>query len=679
MKVYKKVLAILFLCLLVFTNPCKKGLYVPQEGDIIHLSVTPGAIDPGETALITIAGVKASGQPMPDDTLVRIMVDIGKLVNEKGETVEAVLLFNGKAEVTYQSNPDSSGVIATVTAQSGSAVIDPEQLAIIIKNIDIAMLFIAAVPPMIPPGQDKTGITVTAYNSDMEPVAGKKLWFETTAGTLTPQPPLETNDRGEIKFELKTTIEATVTVTYKEVVKTLTITIGINKPPVAGFEFSPQSPFSGDTVYFISTSTDEDGTIDGYQWNFGDGTTSDQENPAHTYPHVSVATTYMVKLTVEDNQGAASSVTKPITIGVTDNKPPVAAFSYSPQQPMVGDTIYFISESTDEDGTIVAHQWYFGDGSASSLRNPSHRYNVTQAATFNVQLIVTDDGGKTGSVTQAITLGSIENKAPAADFSYTPENPVIGDTIQFVSESTDEDGWIASWQWDFGDGSTSTQENPQHKYNVNEKTVFAVKLTVTDNGGQTAGKTKSITINEQENTPPTAAFSFSPSAPLSGDMVYFNAGSSSDPDGEIVQYQWDFGDGASGSGQTAQHVYNVTVTTTFTVVLTVIDDGGARGVVTQPVTVTVIENQAPTAAFDFSPTNPKSGDNVLFNASASTDADGTIVQYHWDFGDGYTATGINPTHTYTVSSETTFTIVLTVTDDDGAQGVTSKQITVTPS
>ncbi len=587
MKWDKKLFLVILLCLLVFTNPCKKGPYVPQEGDIIHLSVTPGIINPGETALITITGVKANGHPMPDDTLVRLMVDIGKLVNEKGETVEAVLLFNGKAEVTYQSNPDSSGVAAIVTAKSGSAIIDPEQLIIIIKNIDIAVLFIDADPPMIPPGENKTRITVTAYNSDMEPVAGKNLWFETTAGTLTPQPPLETNNRGEIAFELKTTTEATVTVTYKEVVKTLTITIGINKPPVADFEFSPQNPFSGDMVYFISTSTDEDGTIDRYQWNFGDGTFSDQENPAHQYPHVSVATTYMANLTVEDNLGAVSSVTKPVTIGVTDNIPPVAAFSYSPQQPMVGDTIYFISESTDEDGIIVAHQWYFGDGSASSLRNPSHRYNVTQPATFNVQLIVTDDGGKTGSITQSITLGSIENKAPTADFSYTPENPVIGETIQFVSESTDEDGWIVSWQWNFGDGTTSTQENPQHKYNVNEKTVFAVKLTVTDNGGQTASKTKSITISEQENTPPTAAFSFSPPAPRSGDMVYFNAGSSFDPDGEIVQYQWNFGDGASGSGQTAQHKYNVEVTTTFYVFLTVTDDRGAQGVTSQPVTVTL--------------------------------------------------------------------------------------------
>ncbi|NIQ68272.1 MAG: PKD domain-containing protein, partial [Candidatus Aminicenantes bacterium] len=548
---------------------------------------------------------------------------------------------------------------------------------IVIKNIDIAQLFISAEPMKLPPGGGKTTITVTAVNSDVEPVEGKKIWLETTAGTLTPASPLITDNQGNVTAQLETTVEATVTATYKEVVKTIDITIGVNTPPTADFEFSPQNPFSGDTVHFISTSTDEDGTIKKHQWNFGDGSTSDQENPSHKYPDVSVETTYMVKLTVEDDGGETASVIKPIVISVTDNKPPVAAFSYSPQEPMVGDTIYFISESTDEDGTIVAYQWYFGDGSASTLKNPSHRYNVTQAATFNVQLIVTDDGGKTGSITQGITLGSIENKAPTADFSYTPENPVIGDTIQFVSESTDEDGWIASWQWDFGDGSTSTQENPQHQYNVNEQTVFAVKLTVTDNSGQTASKTKSITISEQENTPPTAAFSFSPSAPLSGDVVYFNAGTSTDPDGTITQYQWDFGDGASGTGQTAQHTYNVTVTTTFTVVLTVIDDGGAQGVTSQPVTVTVVENQPPTADFDFSPTNPKSGDNVLFNASASSDPDGTIVQYHWDFGDGYTGTGINPTHTYNVSSDTTFTIVLTVTDDGGAQGVTSKQITVT--
>ena len=96
-------------------------------------------------------------------------------------------------------------------------------------------------------------------------------------------------------------------------------------------------------------------------------------------------------------------------------------------------------------------------------------------------------------------------------------------------------------------------------------------------------------------------------------------------------------------------------------------------------TVSVEENQPPAADFSFSPTNPKSGETVHFNADASTDPDGTIVQYNWDYGDGNTGTGKNPQHVYNVTAETTFSITLTVIDDNGASAAVSKEITVTPN
>jgi PKD repeat protein len=415
---YKKLFVILFLCLLAFTNPCKKGPYVPQEGDIIYLSVTPDTINPGETAVITITGIKANGHSMPDNTLVRITVDIGKLVNEKGETVEAVLLFNGEAQVTYQSDINTSGVIVTVTAQGGSAVIEPEQLTIIIKNIDISQLFITADPSVIPPGENKSQITVAAYNSDMEPVEGKKIFLETTAGTFTPPPPLTTDEKGEVSSELETDSPATVTAIYKEVTKSIDITFGENTPPAADFEFSPQNPFSGDTVYFISTSTDKDGTIEKYQWNFGDGKTSSKENPSHRYRDVDVETTYTVKLTVEDNLGAASSITKPVTISVSDNTAPVAEFSYSPENPTVNEYVQFISESSDEDGFINIYQWDFGDGSETSAsQNPRYAYQA--AGVYAVTLTVTDNDGKASSITKAITVTGESGETASTSQSIT--------------------------------------------------------------------------------------------------------------------------------------------------------------------------------------------------------------------------------------------------------------------
>lgn len=98
------------------------------------------------------------------------------------------------------------------------------------------------------------------------------------------------------------------------------------------------------------------------------------------------------------------------------------------------------------------------------------------------------------------------------------------------------------------------------------------------------------------------------------------------------------------------------------------------GSITASVTVTVETNSPPTASFVFSPTDPKVGNSVYFNASGSTDSDGYIVSYKWDFGDGSKGSGKTPSHTYSYAA--TFQVTLVVTDNDGATGATSQTVTV---
>ncbi|MDD4903802.1 MAG: PKD domain-containing protein, partial [Candidatus Bipolaricaulis sp.] len=130
------------------------------------------------------------------------------------------------------------------------------------------------------------------------------------------------------------------------------------------------------------------------------------------------------------------------------------------------------------------------------------------------------------------------------------------------------------------------------------------------------------------NQAPTASFTFSPSSPTTGTTVSFNASASTDPDGSIVAYTWNFGDGVTGSGVTASHAY--AVAGSYTVSLTVRDDDSATNSTTRTVTVAAVPNQAPTASFTFSPSSPTTGTTVSFNASASTDPDGSIVAYTWN-------------------------------------------------
>ncbi len=170
------------------------------------------------------------------------------------------------------------------------------------------------------------------------------------------------------------------------------------------------------------------------------------------------------------------------------------------------------------------------------------------------------------------------------------------------------------------------------------------------------------------NQAPTASFTYT----TTGLTCNVDASGSSDPDGTIVSYAWDFGDNTTGTGVTASHTY--AAADTYTVTLTVTDNDGAVNTTSQDVTVTEpASNQPPTASF----TCTTAELTCTVDASTSSDPDGMITSYAWDFGDGATATGVTASHAYSASG--TYTVTLTVTDDDDAVDTSSQQVTVTSS
>ncbi len=173
------------------------------------------------------------------------------------------------------------------------------------------------------------------------------------------------------------------------------------------------------------------------------------------------------------------------------------------------------------------------------------------------------------------------------------------------------------------------------------------------------GLEKNLDIKLQKNEKPQAAFSFSPSAPTLGEPVVLNAQASSDADGRIVSYQWDLGDGGVASGVRVIHRY--WRAGKFLVTLIVIDDRGMSASLTKD--IQVFDQKPPVADFYFYPQNPVPGQAVVFNGSASRDPDGTIVLYHWDFGDGSVADGAVVSHAYVKSG--TFKVRLLVEDEFG--------------
>jgi PKD repeat protein len=237
--------------------------------------------------------------------------------------------------------------------------------------------------------------------------------------------------------------------------------------------------------------------------------------------------------------------------------------------------------------------------------------------------------------------------------------------------SRDLDGTIFSYAWDFGDGATSTLANPSHTYTTAGP--YVVTLTVTDNTG--AATTQAILVKATEpNRPPVAVAAAVPtSGPAPLDVIFYADGSY-DPDGFIGNIHWTFSDGWDYWGSPAYHTFNSDGM--YTATLTVYDSRGGTG--TTSLTIRVgAANRPPTAVASANPTSGPAPLTVNFSSAGSTDLDGRITSYAWNFGDGATTTLANPSHTY--ASPGTYAATLTVTDDHGATSSASLTITATGS
>ncbi|GGF13826.1 PKD domain-containing protein [Subtercola lobariae] len=269
------------------------------------------------------------------------------------------------------------------------------------------------------------------------------------------------------------------------------------------------------------------------------------------------------------------------------------------------------------------------------------------------------------TVSQHYALGTATpaNVAPTASFTQTVTNL----SVAFDgSASADSDGSIASYAWNFGDGGTDTSKTPTHVYAA--AGTYTVTLTVTDNKGATGVFTQSVTaVAPHVNVAPTASFTNS----INHLALTVDGTGSSDSDGTVASYLWNFGDGGSATTATGTHTY--ATAGTYQVKLTVTDNSGATGTSTTSVTAVAAPppNVPPTASF----TSGHTDLTATFDASGSTDSDGTIASYAWKFGDGATATGVTASHAY--ASAGTYSVTLTVTDNQGATGTSTASVMVT--
>ena len=171
-----------------------------------------------------------------------------------------------------------------------------------------------------------------------------------------------------------------------------------------------------------------------------------------------------------------------------------------------------------------------------------------------------------------------------AEFSYSPIKPTVQDSVSFVDESSDLNGYVTSWLWDFGDGTSSISQNPVHKFVGKES--YNVTLTVTDNNTVMSGVVHVVFVR---NLPPVAGFNFTPASPVVNEDVQFTD-TSSDPENlTLSSWFWDFGDGTNSTLQNPTHKF--TTKGNYTVTLTVADDQIA--VDSFSMTISITEPPAP--------------------------------------------------------------------------------------
>jgi len=366
-----------------------------------------------------------------------------------------------------------------------------------------------------------------------------------------------------------------------------------NESPHAAFNMSTSSTTVGSAVSLnASSSIDNDGSIANYAWQFGDGATGSGVTTQHAY---ATTGTFTVRLTVTDNDGATDATTQQVSVSTAPKADlVVAGITHSPAQPTIGANVTF-TISISNTGNANASQFRVrlsGNGSsvntyvsslpAGASTSVSLVLPLTQSPeTFQVtvddtnQVSESNEGNNQGEET--VQQGS----QPVVADAGGPYSAAPGQAIPF--DASGSSGVISDYAWNFGDGGSAHGVNPTHAY-ANPGT-YGVTLMVTGTNGTHASDTASVTISAPgpSNQAPSATFSYSPSAPNPGQQVTFNGSSSSDSDGSIVSYQWNFGDGTGGSGAVVQHAF--TSSGTYQVRLTVIDNDGAGNTAMHNITV----------------------------------------------------------------------------------------------
>jgi gliding motility-associated-like protein len=388
------------------------------------------------------------------------------------------------------------------------------------------------------------GSTVTNYN-----------WTFGDGGTDTVANPLHTyTTAGTYNVKLVVTTDNGC---KDSVIKTVTV----YPQPAADFNINSQFQcLSGNNFIFSNTSTVSSGSMT-YSWNFGDGGTSTLQNAQHSYSPGGI---YNVGLITTTNFGCVDTIIKQVTVY------PVipATFTINGGAQCLNGNNFILANTDTTTSPTTTYVWTFGDGGTATTHNATHTY--TTAGTYQVKLVKHELGCADSSI-QTVTV------YPQSNIGFNINNNsqcLAANSFIFTNATSIASGSI-SYQWSFGDGATSTIQNPQHSYTT--PGIYNVRLIVTTNNGCIDSLIKAVEVYTQ----PGVDFTFNAGVQcLPGNsFVFINNSSVS----ATIVYQWFFGDGGTSSLPNPTHTY--AVTGTYNVKLIVTTESSCTDSLTKQVTV----------------------------------------------------------------------------------------------
>ncbi len=425
--------------------------------------------------------------------------------------------------------------------------------------------------------------------------------------------------------------------------------------PTVGFKPSTTKACSiPATISFTNNSTG----ATSYNWTFGDPTystignpnTSTASNPSHTY---TVTGDYLVTL-VAHNSTSGCSETATSTIHITTSDP---LFTVNSAIVCAGTASVFTNQvaiNSSSNFIVGSYLWTFGDGNTSTSANPSHTYATP--GIYTVSLQVTEAQGCVYSYTLPAQM---DVRGPIVNFTNSPTQICAGTLVTFTDATSKAandpaNPALNTWYWTFGDGGTSTLQNPTHTYTTNGS--FTATLQVTNNLGCIGTKS----INNSVIVPAiTSAFTTPKSIYCINDPVNFTNTSV----GTITTYAWDFGDptySSTGNLNTSALVnpsHTYTVTGSYDITLTITSSLGCTSTVIN--SISVVDG---TGAINLvSPGTTELGCAPASASFAAADLPGVVTSYAWTFGDGQTSSAQNPNHYYTRPGHYTVTLTEVLT------------------